>query len=86
MSKPKRLFENESTYYLVVCKVKVSKDYSNIVTGCILLGINECLFIVVLEDKSGGHPHTMGINRGLNFVYDYIEKHDPQLNYQNLYK
>ena len=85
-SKSKRPFENESSHYPDVSKVKVSKDYSNIMTGCILLGIAEGLFIVVLEDASGGHTHTIGINRGLNFIYDCIEKHDLQLSYENISK
>ena len=66
--------------------MKLSKDYSNNVTGCILSGISESLFIVVLEDTSGGHTHTIGINIGLNLIYDFIEKHDLQLNYENISK
>ena len=42
-------------------------------TSFILEGVTEGLFIVVFEDKSGGKTHTIGINRGLNIIYDYME-------------
>ena len=56
------------------------------VTGCILSGITEGLFIVVLQDTSGGRSHTVGVNRGLKIIYDCMETHELKLNMQNLNK
>ena len=44
-------------------RVAPKGKYTNHVTGFILEGVTEGLFIVVLEDKSCGKTHTIGINR-----------------------
>ena len=50
------------------------EDYINNVIGYIISSITEGLFIMVLEDTSGGHTHMIGINRGLKVTYDCMKK------------
>ena len=78
--------KNERTCYLDVCKVNISKEYSNHVTGYMISGITDVFFIVLLQYISGGRSHIIGINRELIVIYDCIEKHELQLNHENLSK
>ena len=55
-------------------------------TSFILEVVTEGLFIVVLEDKRGENTHIIGINRGLNVVYDCMETHKLKINHGNLSK
>ena len=66
--------------------VRPKGKYSNNVTGFILEGVIEGLFVVVLEDNGGGKTHTIGINRELNVIYDCMETHELKLNHGNLSK
>ena len=52
----------------------------------IIFGITAGLLIVVLEDKCGGRSYTIGVNRGLNIIYEHMEKHELQLYHDNLSK
>ena len=76
-------FQHDKIYYMKVCRVKSKGKYSNNGTGFILEGITEGLFFVVLEDKGGGKTHTIGINRGLNIIYDCMETHELNLTHGN---
>ena len=67
-----------------VCKIQPKGKYSNNVTGFILEGATECLFVVVLEDNGGGNTYTIRINRNLNVVYDCMETHELKLNHGHL--
>ena len=55
-----------------------SEDYSNNMTCYILSDITEGLFIVVLKYTNDGQFHMTRINRGLNVIYNYMEKKSPQ--------
>ena len=72
-------FEHDQIWYMKVCRVKPKGKYSNIVTGFILEGVTEGLFVVVLEDNGGGNTHTIGINRELNVICDCTETHELKL-------
>ena len=63
--------------------MKPTGNYINNATGYILSGINEGLFIVVLEKYCGRKALTIVLNRGLNVIYDCIETHEMQLNHKN---
>ena len=69
-----------------VCRVTSKENYTNNVTSFILEGVTNDLFIVVLEDKSDGKIHTLGIVRGLNVIYDCIETQRLKLSHGNLSK
>ena len=71
---------NEINCYLDVCKVTLSEHFIKNLTGYILSGVTEGLFIMVLEDTSGGHSHTIRINRGFNVIYDFMKTHELYLN------
>ena len=80
------LFNNYKICYMQVGRVKPKGKYSNNVTGFTLEGITVGLFIMVLQDTSGGNTHAIGINRRLNVIYDCMETHEIQLNIENLSK
>ena len=80
------MFKNDRLCYWQVGRVKPRRYYINALTGYVLSGITEGLFIVVLEDYCGGNTHTIGINRGLNISYDCTKTHKIQLNLDNLSK
>ena len=84
--KSEYFFKIDKTYYLYVCKINTSEVYDNSVTGYILYSITKGLFIVVLQDKYGRCTHTIGIDRILKVIYECMEKHELQLNYDNLSK
>ena len=44
------------------------------------------IFVVVLEDKIGRHSHTVGINSGLNVIYNCMDTYELKLNEQTLSK
>ena len=67
-------------------RVRPKGKYINNPTRFILEGVTEGLFIVVLQDTSGGNTHILGINRGLNVIYNFIETHEIQPNHGNLSK
>ena len=66
--------------------MKALEDYSNNVIGYIISGIAEGLFIMVVQDRSGGHTHTIGIGIESNAIYDYMETHKLQLSHENYRK
>ena len=66
-----------------VFRVKPKGKYNNNVTGFILEGVIEGLFIVVLEENSGKNTYAIGINRRLNNIYDYMETNELKLNHGN---
>ena len=70
--------------YMQVGRVPSKGKYANNVTGFILECVTEGLFIVLLDDKSGGNTHIIGSNRGLNVIYDCIETYGRKLNHGNL--
>ena len=80
------LFNHDIMYYIHVVRVTHKGKYTNNVTRFILEGVTEGSFIVVLEDKCGGNTHTIGINIGLNVIFDCIETHKLKLNHRNLSK
>ena len=55
--------KNENNWYLDVCRVNTSEEYSNNVTCYIISGITKGFFIVVLQDTSGVNSYKIGINR-----------------------
>ena len=55
--------------------MKSGGNYINNATGYIISHITGSLFIAVLEDNCSGISHTIGINRGLNIIYDYMKTH-----------
>ena len=66
--------------------VKPPREYDNHTADYALLGFNEGLFIVVLEDINGGWSHTFGISRELNVIYDGMGKHELWFNHDNISK
>ena len=69
-----------------VFRVKPKGKYTNNATGFILEGVTEDLFVVLLEDNGGGKNHTIGINRWLNIIYDYMETQELKLSHENISK
>ena len=67
-------------------KYEPPREYDNNVTDYILVGVDEGLFIVVLDDTSVGHSHIIGINRGLNNIYDCMKTHKRRLNHVYSFK
>ena len=77
---------NKRTCYLGIYRLKASKDYSTNMTSSILSGITDGLFIMVLKDTSSGHSYIIGFNRGLNIIYNCVEKQEVHLNHDNISK
>ena len=78
------LFKNDLPCYCQVRKVKPKGYYINNVTCYTISGITKVLFIMVLEGYCGGNTYTIGINRGLKVVHNYMETREIQLNHKNL--
>ena len=78
--------QNDKTCYFIVCKVTIPEEFNNDPTRYILSPTTEGLFVVVPQDKSGGRSHTIGINSGLEIIYNYMETLKLILNTQNLNK
>ena len=77
---------NDKMCYLKVCKIRVTSNYTNNVTGYIMNEMKEGLVIAILEDDCGNKSHTVGINVSLRKIYDCMEDYILDLHVDNLSK
>ena len=80
------LSEHDNMCCMQMGRIKPIGQYTNNVTSFIFEVVTKGLFMVVLEDKIGGKIPTIGISRGLNVIYDCMEKHEMKLNHGNISK